>query len=273
MCDARVVTDAATWWAEALAEWAIPADILDRAPESPWSFPVPLFAHATRHALESAPSPSRLRALEGLPDGGSVLDVGTGAGAAAVPLAPPAGLLVGVDQSAEMLAQFSAAGAERGSDVRTLEGRWPDMAAEAPVADVVTCHHVLYNVADLVPFAAALTRHARRRVVVELTATHPQTNLNPLWKAIHGIDRPTGPTAADAVAVLTEMGLDVSTEEFERGSLWDDAHRADMVAFTRRRLCVGPERDAEVEALLGPAGEQPARQLVTVWWPGDAVEP
>jgi hypothetical protein len=39
--------------------------------------------------------------------------------------------------------------------VRTLCGRWPDIAPQAPTADVVLCHHVLYNVADIAPFAAA----------------------------------------------------------------------------------------------------------------------
>jgi len=33
--------------------------------------------------------------------------------------------------------------------------------------------------ADLAPFVAALTAHARHRVVLELTASHPQTSSTP----------------------------------------------------------------------------------------------
>src|SRR5512135_2791286 len=92
-------------WAKDLAAWAIPQDILDAAPESPWGFPVELFLRRAQD--EPAETPSRARAREALPDGGSVLDVGCGAGAAARALVPPAGVLIGVDESAEMLAAFS----------------------------------------------------------------------------------------------------------------------------------------------------------------------
>ena len=266
------MADAASYWAEALGAWAVPEEILARAPESPWGFPPALFAMAARRALaDPVGSPSRRRALEAIPPGGHVLDVGAGGGAASLPLAPPAGHLTAVDQGEEMLERFSAGADERGVAHREVHGLWPAGAAEAGTADVVVCHHVFYNVADLVPFALALTRAARRRVVVELSESHPTANLNRLWQALHGLERPTRPRAGDAVAVLRDLGLDVGVETFERGSMWDDADRAEMVAFTRRRLCVGPERDAEIDALLGPARDQPPRLLVTLWWPGAAA--
>jgi SAM-dependent methyltransferase len=262
---------AATAWSEALASWAIPDRILEQAPESPWRFPPKLFAQIAEHALaDPTGSPSRRRALEVLPEGGSVLDVGAGAGAASLPLAPPAGSLTAVDQSAEMLAEFAAGAARRDVAHREVEGLWPAAASAVEPADVVVCNHVFYNVAELVPFADALTRSARRRVVVELSEAHPAANLNRLWKELHGIDRPTSPVAADAVAVLREMGLDVETESSERGALWDETERAEMVGYIRRRLCVGPDRDAEIDALLGSADVQPPRRLMAVWWQGGA---
>ena len=81
---------------------------------------------------------------------------------------------------------------------------------------MVTCHHVLYNVADLGPFVAELTSHARRLVVVELTARHPLSGLNPLWERFHGLVRPTVPTAYDALAVLEELGLAPGHEIWSR---------------------------------------------------------
>jgi hypothetical protein len=52
------------------------------------------------------------------------------------------------------------------------------VAEHPPVADVVVCHPVAYNVSDLAPFAQRLTDHARAGVVMELTAQHPMFNRN-----------------------------------------------------------------------------------------------
>ena len=262
---------AASAWADALAAWAIPKEILDAAPEGPWGFPPALFAWTPeRAAAEEGSTPSRERAREALADGGSVLDVGVGGGRGSLPLAPPATLVVGVDPSAELLASFAESARGLGIAHRTVQGQWPTVAAEVEPEDVVVCNHVVYNVGDLVPFAAALTDHARRRVVVEMTAEHPASNLNEAWRVLHGIERPHSPTARDAVAVLEEMGLDVRVEEGERRLTPAGGSRAEVVTFARRRLCLGAERDAEVEALLGPDFESPLRRILTVWWNGTA---
>ncbi len=260
--------EAAERWRTALEGWAIPQEILDAAPESPWRFSTSMFARRAEEALTERPVPSRQRALEAVPAGGTVLDVGVGGGAASLPLAPPAGLLIGVDQADDMLEAFTSAAARRGVAAQAVAGLWPDVAAAVPAADVVVCHHVFYNVADLEPFAAALTSHARQRVVVELTGEHPTSNLNPLWRSIHGLERPTTPTAEDAAAVLAEMGLEVGVEVFERHWGRTDADRADTVAMVRRRLCVGPERDPEIEAHLD--AQAPGRRAVALWWDGSA---
>ena len=262
---------AAQAWAGALADWALPREIVDAAPESPWCYPPAVFEWTPeRAAAEADETPSRRRALEAIPAGGSVLDVGVGGGRGSLPLAPPAKLVVGVDPSAELLAAFAAAAERLGVACRTVHGQWPAVAAHVEPEDVVVSNHVIYNVADLVPFAAALTDHARRRVVLEITAEHPASNLNEAWRALHGLERPTSPTAADAVAVLREMGLDVRSEEGERRLTPAGGTRAEVVAFARRRLCVGPERDPEVDALLGPDFEAPLRRIVTMWWDGTA---
>jgi hypothetical protein len=45
---------------------------------------------------------------------------------------------------------------------------------------VAVCHHVVYNVGNLAKFLTALDGHAERRVVLELTDRHPQSDLSPL---------------------------------------------------------------------------------------------
>lgn len=257
-------------WREDLESWAIPDEILAEAPESPWGCPPNLFAHAAEKAVaarQAPPPPSLRRALEALPEGGSVLDVGAGGGAASLPLCPPATSVTAVDQSPAMLAAFSELACRLGVDHTEVEGPWPDVAERVGPADVVVCSHVLYNVGDIVPFVSALTSHARRRVVVEITASHPQGLLSPLWEHFHGVVRPTRPRAHDAAAVLRDLGLDPGVEEFEGPARWTEVDVDEQVAFARRRLCLPPDRGPEVAALLPPPGP---RRLVTLWWPGTA---
>jgi 2-polyprenyl-3-methyl-5-hydroxy-6-metoxy-1,4-benzoquinol methylase len=225
-----------------------------------------LFALSTDRALaEPELSPSKQRAIEAIAPDGSVVDVGAGGGAASLPLAPPAALLIAVDESQGMLDVF-AEGAERyGVRHSEIIGRWPDVAPVTPNADVVVCHQVLYNVADLAPFLMELTGHAERRVVIELTERHPQSDLSPLWKAFHGIDRPTGPTATDAANVARALRYATHIDRFQHHSLWHDWPRAEQLAFARRRLCVGLEYDAEIGSFLDDIGQVP-REVVTLWW-------
>jgi len=258
--------DASRRWSRQLASWAIPESVLRAAPEQPWGFPPDLFAISTDRALvDPELSPSKLRAIEAIAPGGTVLDVGAGGGAASLVLVPPVAMVIAVDESQATLDAF-ADKAERLA-VRHVEvvGRWPDIAPLAPGADVVVCHHVLYNVGDLSPFLVGLNVHAERRVVIELTDRHPQSDLSPLWKAFHGIDRPTGPAAIDAADVASSLGYDVHIERFERPSLWCEWPRDERVAFARRRLCVGPEFDAEIGSYLDKIEHEP-RAVVTLWW-------
>ena len=272
MSDVRTAASAARW-AEALSAWDIPQQIVDAAPEGPpGRFPPAIFAWTPERAAAEGPiqTPSRRRALEALGEAGTVLDVGAGGGRASLPLAPPATRIVAADPSAELLAAFADAAEREEIPYRTVEGHWPEVAADVEPEDVVVCHNVFYIVRDLVPFVQALTDHARRRVVIELTVEHPASNLNEAWRVLHGIERPTSPTADDAIVVLQEMGLDVEWEEFDRRLPPAGRNRAEVVAFARRRLCVGPEHDAEIEAILGPDLERPVRRAVTVWWNGRA---
>ncbi|HEX2192637.1 MAG TPA: class I SAM-dependent methyltransferase [Acidimicrobiales bacterium] len=263
-----MATTAADRWAAELAAWAIPDEIVAAAPESPWGFPPALFR--APEVDVGADTPSRRRAREALPQDGAVLDVGAGGGAASLPLCPPASRLVAVDESAGMLAGLAVRADDLGVEHEEVEGRWPDVADAVGPADVVVCHHVFYNVPDLAAFALALTDHARRRVVTELTATHPLTAQRGLWRHFHGIDRPEGPTAEDAVAVLEELGLRVVAERFDVPPR-PRPDRAEWVAFVRRRLCLTADRDAELDALL-PADDAllRPRQAVAVWWEGSA---
>lgn len=251
-------------WRSELEGWAIPDRILTAAPESPWGFPVGLFK-APENVVAS---PSRARALDRLPDGGSVLDVGCGGGAAAFALVPPAGIVTGFDASPEMLADFAAHAERSGVTHREIEGNWPVGAERAVTADVVACHHVLYNVPDLPPFIEALSAAARHRVVVELTTSHPLVATRALWRHFHRIDRPTGPTANLAFTALVEMGLSPQRETWSRPPR--PAQRELLVSLNRRRLCLPASAEPEVDRVMGEwDGLAASRDMVTIWWDVD----
>jgi hypothetical protein len=184
-----------------------------------------------------------------------------------------------VDPEADMLGLLAERAAAAGLDMRTVQGRWPDIADQVGPADVVTCHHVVYNVPDIWDFLQALTNHARRRVIVETTAEHPLTSLNPLWLRFHGLRRPDGPTAADLLAILAEAGVPAGHTEWNRPAEADYSGFAELVDVTRRRLCLPADRASEVEAALVELGSErdrpgdlgsSGRDVVTIWWEGTA---
>jgi len=252
---------AAQQWADELAAWTIDPRILAAAPESPYTFPPELF-----RADGVAPSPLLDRAREVMDDRASVLDVGCGAGAASLPLAPPARHIIAVDSQSTMLDALEAVARQRDLRVTRIDGRWPDVADRVSVCDVVVCSHVFYNVSELGPFALALSAHAGTRVVAELNTAHPWADLGPLWQRIHNQPRPAGPTADLAVEVLREHGIEPSRQEWVRpGPILEGPTLAAYVGFTRRRLCVPVEREPEIAAYLA---EHPprGRPSVVLWW-------
>jgi SAM-dependent methyltransferase len=266
-------------WRADLAAWAIPENITAGAADSPWVLPRQVFARRADRMAREPEGASYDREREALAPAGTVLDVGSGAGAACLPLAPLTTTVTAVDTDRDMLTLLAERAATTGLDLRTVHGAWPDVAQQVAPADLVTCHHVVYNVPEMLPFLTALTSHARRRVVVELTAAHPLTSLNPLWLRFHGLRRPTGPTAADLLAILAEAGVSAGHTEWSRPAEADYAGFDELVDVTRRRLCLPADRTSEVEAALldlGSSRERPGdlgssgRDVVTIWWEGTA---
>lgn len=276
---ARVALDAVDTWNATLAKWRIPQTLLDGAADEPDDgFAARLCSRLTEEGA-SMETPSRKRAREALPRGGSVLDVGCGAGAASLPLAVPgadgcsgrparAGQVTGIDETAGVLAAFAARAEALGIESSAVLGRWPEAAGAVPVADVVVCHHVLYYVDQLAPFVSALTDHARARVVLEIPSEHPHIWMRGLWQRLHGLERPDGPTADHAVTALTELGLAVGVEHRDdRTSPWQ-GREDDLVRHVRQRLYLPAGREPEVRALIREGHTPPQRRrMATLWWP------
>lgn len=256
------MSTAAEQWAADLAAWAIPQQILDQVAIAPWTHQV------KRFLVPDGPipdSPSHATARAALPTGGSVLDIGCGGGRAAMALIPPASHVTGVDHQQAMLDAFADAALRAGVGSAGYLGDWPDVADVVPEADVVVCHHVLFNVADIEPFLAALDAHARRRVVIEIPLRHPLSWLNPLWDRFWGLQRPTAPHARDALEIARGLGFDAHMIEFSEptGRVQLSAH--ERAADTCIRLCLPESRVDDVAAALEEMPDQ-TRQLATIWW-------
>lgn len=264
-------------WSAQLAAWAIPEHILAAAPESPWVLPRAVFVRRADRHLRTPAGATYDELRKALSPKGTVLDVGAAAGAASLPAGALIEHVTAVDVNESLLAEF----AERAGAIphRLVRGRWPEVADQVEPVDVVVCAHVLYNAPDLAAFAEALTSRARRRVIVETAEVHPLTTLNPLWLRFHGVERPAGPTADDAVAALSELGLDVEVTRWSKAAAPEYQRFDELVDVTRRRLCLPPEAEGEVaDALRGlgvdartpPDLGSSGRNVVTLTWAGTA---
>ena len=233
-----------------------PAGILDAAPESPWGFPVGLFAdRADRPRLPDGLGSQRARRR--FPRAGPCLDVGCGAGASSLPLAgarPPAlrrGRL-GRRCSQAFRERVEAAGIDvhdrRGDLARRGRRRRRSRTSSSATTSV-------YNVPEPRAVRRALSGHATRRVVLELTQAHPaQQPQRPL-------DAVPRPRATDAARPPTTSPPSWPRPDLAAGREdWEPAdwaagftRREDLVAFIRKRLCLTADRDPEIwEAIERP---------------------
>ncbi|MGB9377391.1 MAG: class I SAM-dependent methyltransferase [Mycobacteriales bacterium] len=269
-------------WAGWLEDWAVPPEILANAEASPWVLPREVFSRRADRQIAEPTGPTHGAALAALEQPGTVLDVGSGAGATSLALIgrAPVTAITAVDNDADLLAAFAERAEQLPVGASAVKGWWPDVAVDVKPADVVVCGHVLYNIRDLGPFVLALTDHARRQVVVEITARHPLASLNPLWQRFHAVTRPGRPTADDCLAALAEVGISPEVTRWSRPAEPEYAEFGDLVEVTRRRLCLPAGAAAEVAVALREMGQDPAnppdlgssgRELVTMTWAGTAA--
>ena len=109
-------------------------------------------SHDARWATGAEPPPA------------TVLDVGGGFGAVAVPVAGRGRRVTVVEPHAtmvELLKRWAAQERVR-ERIRVVQEAWPAAVAGIEPHDVVVCSHVLYSIEDVVPFIDALIAVTRR---------------------------------------------------------------------------------------------------------------
>lgn len=129
----------------------------------------------------------------------TLIDVGAGQGRHCVPLAARLDWVTAVEPAEAMRERIPPV------DNLTLIGsRWED--AEPAPADLVICSHVLYAVADVVPFVEKLERYALERVFVYLRDGQLRHPADWLWSELRGAPRTRTPEITDLFLVLHGLG-------------------------------------------------------------------
>lgn len=257
-------------WTTALQDWAIPADILDAAPRDPYEFPASIISRPT---VDPLTTPTGHVVLQRLAPAERLLDVGCGA-------ARIAGAFVAAHEVIGVEPRESLAKHARDAGVDVHIGRWPEAAPTVGRAPVVLSTHVMYDIQQPTAFLQALHAAAQRRVVIEVTRAHPWVHLGPLYRRFHDLDRPTGPTADDLAAVITEVTeVTPQIHPWTRpGSTYDSVTA--LADQTARMLCLPPDPEVldELEELVAAEGtvlpdgriRLADSQLATLWWDTDA---
>lgn len=142
--------------------------------------------------------------------GKTAIDVGAGTGRLAAPLADRLDWVTAVEPSQAMRDLMPAA-----PNLTVIGSTWED--AEPARADLVICSHVLYPIADVMPFIEKMERFARERVFI-LMRDSPHQHPGELMAGPH---RAREPRARDCFLLLRQMGAEpevfyVRTPTFHR---------------------------------------------------------
>ncbi len=152
---------------------------------------------AARFAFSMASQPDPLLEFLGrfLGPAKTLIDVGAGSGRHAFPLTARLDWVTAVEPSQAMREQIPDA-----ANMTVIGAAWAD--ADPAPADLVLCSHVLYVVAEPVPFIEKLEAHARERVFIALRdSPHPHPA-----ELIAGPDRIREPRLRDCFLLLRQMG-------------------------------------------------------------------
>ncbi len=199
----------------------------------------------------TASDPLFLRVRSELTPEMSVLDVGAGTGRFTLALAPLVQQVIAVEPNAAMLDYLRRDAQEEGlTNITPLQTTWQDTPSDLS-ADIVICSHVLYPIADIVPFLARLHTATRRACYIYMRATPFDAITGHLWKHFHGDERCYPPSYIHALDVLYEMGIYAHVDVVHLPPQLQSLQCSSLDAAV----------DGMVEQLILPGDEQTLREL------------
>ena len=193
--------------------------------------------------------PFFLRVREAITPDTTLIDVGAGTGRHSLALAPLVRRVTAVDPSAAMLGLLRQDLADqRLENVDAIESEW--METDVERSDIVICSHVLYPIADVVPFVRKLEARARDRVFVYLRADPLPTDMG-LWSEFRGLPLQGQPTHVDLFNVLAQINIFADVEIVEHRFGWTFASMDEAVAQVANSLCLREDDAASRTRLRG----------------------
>jgi SAM-dependent methyltransferase len=183
------------------------------------------------------------------------LDIGSGAGRYALPLALRVKEVLAVEPSGGMRRALRTGMEEHGiGNVRVVPGTWPDALEELgglPAVDVALIAHVGYDIEAIGGFLGGMEAATRDRGVALMTDQSPASVADPFWPMVHGETRVALPSLPDLVELLRARGRDPEVRIVERSPRSFDSVPA-LTAFLRRQLFIteGGAKDVHFRAIL-----------------------
>jgi SAM-dependent methyltransferase len=130
----------------------------------------------------------------------TLIDAGAGTGRHSAPLAERLEWVTAVEPSEGMRSHIPTR-----DNITVVASTWED--AEVAPADLVICSHVLYGVADPVPFILKLERSARERVFVMLRESDLPHPAEEVRMRLAGGKGPRLPRFSELFMLLVQMGI------------------------------------------------------------------
>lgn len=206
------------------------------------------FASRFRPDREAGPDLQLEALLRRIEPRHTVLDVGAGGGRLAIPLAQRCRHVTAVEPSPSMGEVLQESAAQAGvANLSLVPTTWEEARVEP--ADIVLCSHVLYTVADVLPFVRKLEDHARERVIVLLFSQPAIAHVAPFWKRVHGEPRRQLPALTEFVQLLWANGIypDVEMLSPRRGGRFQDWEEARQTLRARLYIRPGTPEEERLE--------------------------
>jgi 2-polyprenyl-3-methyl-5-hydroxy-6-metoxy-1,4-benzoquinol methylase len=200
---------------------------------------------------EAPPDDTLIKLIDLVSSSDTVLDVGSGGGRLAIPLAESCSHVTAVEPSEAMREQLMTTAEAWGvGNISVVPDRWEQ--AEVEPHDLVISAHVVYTVTKIESFIRKMTAHARKTAAI-ITFERPATaSYLPLWSYIHDEERIELPSLQQIEQLLTQMGI-----KFKFTPLlgWEPRpfktrEQAQKECQTRLFVAPGTEKDQKLSELL-----------------------
>ena len=195
------------------------------------------FDSAVRRKLREGPDPLLDHVVGSLAPDHTALDIGSGTGRFAVPMAGVASRVTAVEPSAAMIGRLQANAAEAGvENIHVVEASWEEAQVEAH--DVALCVHAMYGSPDFPGFVEKMQRNARETCFLVMRLPSADGVIAELSNLIHGQPHDS-PNFVVGYNALYEMGVYANVLVENAVRTWTDNSLDEAVERAKRHLRLG----------------------------------